>query len=73
MNYTDGPAIKNYDNQFKGEMTMKYALSNSRNTTAVYSFQQVAQAQGSVTIARFMKSLGFSDSNNINESYALGG
>lgn len=66
-------SVENYTEGYLGHTTMKYALSNSLNTTALFTFQQVAKEMGSKSIATFMNNLGISDSKNINESYAIGG
>jgi len=72
--FTNGPQIRNWDNQFMGSMTITDALAFSRNIPAVYVFQQLSQNQ----INNFVTDIGmtpeFIGSNYyINESHSLGG
>ena len=85
--YTDGPSIGNWDGDFKGIVTTRYALQYSRNIPALKAYQQV----GSKKIQQFAYSLGldvaYSQSsenyrivnkttgvdNTINEAYSIGG
>ena len=70
--YTGGGSIKNWDNRFKGLMTIQDALAQSRNIPAVYTFQQLSQDQ----IKEFVTNLGITpeyENGYINESHAIGG
>ncbi len=84
-NYTNGPAIGNWDGQYMGLITLRDALSISRNIPALKAFQQVDKKN----IANFASGLGLdvaystsSDNykvyengatNLLNEAYAIGG
>ena len=72
--FTRGPSIRNWDNQFMGEMTMMDALAFSRNPPAVRTFQ----ALNNRDIDRFVTNIGMTPEyigNNyyINEAHSLGG
>ena len=83
--YTNGPQIGNWDGQFKGLMTLREALSTSRNIPALKAFQEV----GPKNITTFVNGLGLDVARNtsssnykvysngadnaINEAYAIGG
>ena len=70
--YSGGGKIKNWDNGFKGVLTAREALAASRNIPALYTFQQVKQAD----VKEFVTNLGITpeyESNIINESHSIGG
>ena len=83
--YTNGPSINNWDNRFQGLITLKQAVSVSRNVPALKAFQQIDKKN----IANFVNGLGldiaYSTSssnykkydngadNVLNEAYAIGG
>ena len=84
--YTNGPEIGNWDGGFEGLITLRRALSVSRNIPALKAFQQV----GAKNITSFVNGLGldvaystssdnykFYESNGadnvINEAYSIGG
>lgn len=83
--YTNGPAIGNWDSQYQGLITLRQALSVSRNIPALKAFQQIDKKN----IAKFVNDLGldiaYSTSsanykkyddggdNVLNEAYAIGG
>lgn len=75
--YSNGMEIKNADFSSEGNMTIQQALAKSKNTIALQTFKAVAyNTTGKTdihTIENFMKSLGFTDSENVEESYAIGG
>jgi len=71
--YTKGGSIYNYDRSYKGAITMRAALVDSRNVTAVQAFQQVAKEVGEDKIADFVHSLGIDYGDTLYESYAIGG
>ncbi|MDE5539384.1 MAG: penicillin-binding protein, partial [Bacilli bacterium] len=72
-NYTKGGGVVNADRGYMGPITMRTALVQSRNTTAVQAFQQVANEVGLDKIADFVHSLGIDYGENLYESYAIGG
>ena len=39
--YTNGPSVGNWDNKYQGLITLKQAVSVSRNVPALKAFQQV--------------------------------
>ncbi len=70
--YSGGGSIKNWDNGFKGIMTAKTALAQSRNIPALYAFQQLNQKQ----IKEFVTNLNIKpayENDFINESHSIGG
>ena len=70
--YSGGGSIKNWDNGFKGIMTAKVALAQSRNIPALYAFQQLNQNQ----IKEFVENLNIKpayENGFINESHSIGG
>ena len=73
MTYSSGAYIKNFDGQFKGVLTIKNALAQSRNIPALYTFQQTTNEQK----VEFVHNLGwsFEDDGNgtILESCSIGG
>lgn len=72
MTYTGGGSIKNFDNGYKGVMTAKTALAQSRNIPALYTFQQTTNEQK----VEFSNNLGWhaEDKNGyIVESASIGG
>lgn len=66
--YQDGTAIKNYDNQFLGNITLRKALSDSRNIPAIKLFNEVGYEKA----FEFAKKIGIT-SNEIYEADAIGG
>lgn len=67
--YSNGVSINNYDNGYKGLITMRYALVDSRNIPALQAFQQVDKNK----IADFAHSLGIDYGENLYESASIGG
>lgn len=70
--YSNGGYIKNWDNRYKGIMTIKTALASSRNIPALYAFQQLSQNQ----IKTFVTGLGITpeyENGYINEAHSIGG
>lgn len=66
--YTNGPAIQNWDGKYKGQMSIRDALADSRNIPALKTFQEV----GPANITEFATRLGIEIDGPINEAYALG-
>ncbi len=71
-NYSTGAAMRNWDNQFWGEMTMRDALVASRNIPALLAFQQVAEVDLGY-IEDFVHNLGIDYGANLYESASIGG
>lgn len=67
--YTTGGSVKNYDNRYKGMITMRDALIDSRNVPALQAFQEVETDK----IAEFAHSLGINYGENLYESASIGG
>ena len=74
--YSTGQSINNSDRQFQGQMSIRYALAQSRNIPALKAFQQVQEKVGNKKIYEFAKNLGLTPETNskgeIYESSALG-
>ena len=70
--YSDGKPIKNVDNSYLGTITIRDALSKSRNIPALKTFQQVDNAK----IKEFVTNLGITpeiDANGrLHEAHSLG-
>ena len=66
--YKDGTPIKNYDNRYLGNITIREALKDSRNVPAVKLFNMV----GSSKAFEFANKLGIV-SESINEADSIGG
>lgn len=62
-------AVENYDNKYKGYLTMREAIIDSRNVTAIKAFREV----GSKQAYEFANKLGISTDETITEAHALGG
>ena len=72
--YTDGTPFNNWDSGYKGLMTLRDALSISRNVPAVKAFQTVQKDVGNKKIVNFVNGLGITlKDNTAYESYAIGG
>jgi len=71
--YSDGTEINNWDGGYKGLMTIRQALIESRNIPALKTFQSLKNSQ----IKEFVESIGLSpevDSTGfIHEAHAIGG
>ena len=72
--YSSGQAIHDADSQYMGIMTLRHALSESRNIPALKAFQQNNNQQ----VLNFVKSLGISlepeslQANWLHEAYSIG-
>lgn len=69
--YTGGKEITNWDSQHKGLITLRYALSDSRNVPALKAFQQVDKKK----IIELVTSVGITpeiSGNTIHEAHAIG-
>ena len=72
--YSNGTEINNWDGRYKGMMTIRQALVESRNVPALKTFQNVANED----IKNFVQSIGLSpevdeNSGKIHEAHAIGG
>ncbi len=69
--YTNGPAITNSDNTYLGVITLRTALSKSRNIPALKAFQQVEKKK----IIELVTSVGITpeiENGTIHEAHAIG-
>lgn len=66
--YSNGVPIRNFNNKYSGDVTMRYALQKSLNIPAVKAFQAVGKEKA----AQFGKGLGI-PLDTIEEPYSLGG
>ena len=70
--YSNGSPIKDWDNGYEGEETLKVALAHSRNIPALKAFQSVENKK----IVEFVTSLGLSpevaSDGTIHEAHSLG-
>jgi len=72
--YTDGTDIGNWDSNYKGLMTLREALSISRNIPALKAFQEVQEEVGNKKIVEFVENLGIDlENDTAYESYSIGG
>lgn len=67
--YTNGTPIKNFEGGYKGWMTIRQALADSRNIPALKAFQ----AAGADKAREFATGLGIPLEKSIPESYSIGG
>ncbi len=67
--YSNGSSIKNWDNQYLGPITLRKALSTSRNIPALKLFQEV----GIEKAMKFASNLGLENNNAVYEAEAIGG
>lgn len=69
--YSDGTPIKNHDNKYFGNMTLKTALATSRNIPALKAFQSVSNSK----ILKFVTSLGIQpevSNGYLHEAHSIG-
>ena len=69
--YSSGQSIRNYDSQYRGLITLRYALSDSRNVPALKAFQQVDKKK----VINLVTSVGITpeiSGNTIHEAHAIG-
>ena len=70
--YSDGTEINNWDGRYKGIITIREALVDSRNIPALKTFQSVKNSQ----IKEFVEGLGLSpevSNGKLHEAHAIGG
>ena len=70
--YSNGSSISNYDNDYDGLITMRYALDDSRNIPALLAFQAVYKLDPNI-IKDFIHSVGIDYGQELYESAAIGG
>ncbi|OQP05890.1 penicillin-binding protein [Geobacillus sp. 46C-IIa] len=66
--YSNGTPIRNADRDYKGPVTMRYALTWSRNIPALKAFQAVGKERAKEFANRL--GMGF---DNVEEAYSIGG
>ena len=69
--YSNGKPIHNVDNAYKGTITLRYSLANSRNIPALKAFQQTDNKK----IVDFVTSVGITpeiSNGTIHEAHAIG-
>jgi len=69
--YSSGQPIKNYDGGHRGLITLRYALSDSRNVPALKAFQQVDKKK----VIELVTSVGITpeiSGNTLHEAHAIG-
>lgn len=72
--YSNGTEFSNWDSGYKGLMTLREALSVSRNVPAIKSFQTVNKDVGNKKIVQYVENLGIKLPKDVAyESYAIGG
>lgn len=67
--YSTGGNLYNYDGKYKGLITLRYALADSRNVTALKTFQSLKASD----VTSFVKSLGLHPETPLHEAHAIGG
>ncbi len=67
--YSDGFLVKNWDNTYKGDMSVKAALAQSRNIPAIKLFNEVGYEKA----FEFANKLGLVTDESYHESMAIGG
>ncbi|WP_077622783.1 penicillin-binding protein 1A [Sediminibacillus massiliensis] len=69
MEYEAGGKPKNWDGEFKGDITIREALWDSRNIPAIKTFNEVGHDYGT----EFLENLGINVEETLYESAAIGG
>ena len=69
ITYSDGTPINNWDGQYKGVMTARDALAQSRNIPALKAFKQ----NNKENVLSFVKGLGLSPESPLHEAHSIGG
>jgi len=70
--YSNGASISNYDNDYEGLVSMRYALDDSRNIPALLAFKAVYALDPDI-IKDFVHSVGIDYGSELYESAAIGG
>lgn len=66
--YTNGPSVNNSDGKFLGQVSLRTALSLSRNIPALKAFQSLKNSD----IQTFVHNLGIKTEDYLHEAHALG-
>lgn len=70
--YSDGTSINNWDRSYQGMLTLKDALAESRNTTALQAFKSTSNE----CKVKFVKALGiraeFGENDQLHEAHSIG-
>jgi len=72
ITYSNGASISNHDNKFKGLISMRTALDDSRNIPALLAFKKVYALDENI-IKDFVHSVGINYGKELFESAAIGG
>ncbi|WLR53056.1 PBP1A family penicillin-binding protein [Bacillus tianshenii] len=67
--YSNGTPVNNWDNRYKGQMSIRKALAESRNIPALKTIQEVGLDKS----REFAAGLGLDLPNDIYEAYSIGG
>ena len=70
--YSNGASISNYDRDYDGLITMRYALEDSRNIPALLAFKEVYKLDPNL-IKDFVHSVGINYGSELYESASIGG
>ncbi|MBR2551487.1 MAG: transglycosylase domain-containing protein [Erysipelotrichaceae bacterium] len=67
--------IRNFSGYWRGEVTIRDALGNSLNTTAIQALQQVIEASSVADVVNYMNDMGFDQitTDNFNIQFGIGG
>ena len=71
--YSNGQSMKNANGKYNGLMTVRAALSASRNIPALQTFQTVVKEVGLEKVADYIHSFGIDYGANLFESASIGG
>ncbi len=67
--------LKNFDGQYRGDVTIQQAFAQSLNIPAILTLKEVVDEIGKESVVNYLKSLGFSrvSTKNFHLSFAIGG
>lgn len=67
--------LNNWDNRYEGQLTLRRAISDSRNVPAIETFDAVKDVIGNDKYIEYMRSLGFKmfDESKFNSQFSIGG
>lgn len=69
ITYSDGTSLSNWDGSYMGFLTLRRALAESRNTSAVKAFKRNKQAN----IKEAVTKMGLHPEENLHQAHAIGG
>lgn len=69
ISYSDGTSLNNWDGSYMGFLTLRKALSESRNTSAVKAFKKNKSGNIKDTVTK----LGLHPEENLHQAHAIGG